>query len=60
MDVPFNLRKSKYPVALLPKIKPLAFGIPIALTGTDNGLGKKVTENTEPFYKKEIVGDNNV
>ncbi len=21
MDVPFNLRKSKYPVALLPKIK---------------------------------------
>ena len=46
--------------SLLPKIKPLAFGIPIALTGTDNGLGKKVTENTEPFYKKEIVGDNNV
>ena len=30
--------------SLLPKIKPLAFGIPIALTGTDNGLGKKVTE----------------
>ena len=28
-------------------------GIPIALTGTDNGLGKKVLENAEPFYKKE-------
>ena len=39
--------------SLLPKIKPLAFGIPIALTGTDNGLGKKVLENAEPFYKKE-------
>lgn len=39
--------------ALLPVLKPLAFGIPIALTGLDNGLGKKVVENTEPFYKKE-------
>ena len=39
--------------ALLPVLKPLAFGISIALTGLDNGLGKKVVENTEPFYKKE-------
>ncbi len=38
---------------LLPKIKEYSFGIPIALTDTNNGLGEKVSENTEPFYQKE-------
>lgn len=37
---------------LMPEIKELSFGIPIELTGVDNGLGQKVAENTEPFYKK--------
>ncbi len=27
------------------------------MTGLDNGLGKKVVENTEPFYKKRKLGD---
>lgn len=39
---------------LMPKIKEYSFGIHIALTGTDNDLGKKVSENTEPFYERKV------
>lgn len=40
--------------SLLPKIKPLAFGIPIALTGTDNGLGKRLQRIQNHSIKKKL------
>ncbi len=37
---------------LFPLIKDLSYGIKVALTTTDEGLGQSIAAHTEPFYKK--------
>ena len=44
--------------ALIPAMKPHAFGIEIAFVKTDNPLGQKVKELAEPFYvRADLVDD---
>lgn len=43
---------------LIPLLKPHSFGIELAFVTTDNALGEKVAELTEPFYTKEGLDDN--
>lgn len=53
VTVDFKGDEKKLFEELLPKLKEYSFGIPVALTNTNNGLGAKVVENAEPFYEKE-------